>query len=558
MEDDNPSFAGAEPLNAENARVITPAFGLGRWAPFQYERDQHTTMIRPFWGRILLWLLVLACVGWVAVSGGLYGFVKYKRGFTEVRYVHMLLLPWKLQDYRRAKGEFAIKQGLASAEAHEWRQALGLLRSGLKAVPDNQEARLMVARIYLMAGRPDMTRDTLIEGLKYHGAQLDYLRDVVGFFFGLEADTTIIELMSELRQRLDPATPAGRMAATALAYAYFNRGLYKEAVAVLDSARLRDTLEGHFVTARIAWMKGRHEEALYQLNALTTQAPDNNEFYGTLIAYLREDRRWGEMRRASLLRQFAMPNRPEAYVDFIEACGQQGDEAGRGEAEAAFLTRFNHDAGALLKLGELASHEGRVDVAGRVAARCRELKSDEAESALLWLGAYLEQRDYEGMLDRCAELAPQTAKWPDPHRMILGGLRAAAFYGLHEETEAEPLADRLVGTKLLPAQTLTALAIQLQAVGQGEKARQLLSHAVELDPLNQPALVLFLRGLSAEGRLEEALPLIERLLGMRNPPKDLLADVATALDSDRYLFLADRAKVRTMIQEFLSTRNLRG
>jgi len=45
---------------------------------------------------------------------------------------------------------------------------------------------------------------------------------------------------------------------------------------------------------------------------------------------------------------------------------------------------------------------------------------------------------------------------------------------------------------------------------------------------------------------------------MRNPPKDLLADVATALDSDRYLFLADRAKVRTMIQEFLSTRNLRG
>ena len=117
---DLPSPPDASKVSAE-AREVSPGLGLGRWAPFQYERSADATAVRLFWGRIMVWLLVLGGIGWVSLASGAYAFVKYRRGFSEVSYGHMLLLPWKLEDYRRAKGEFLIRQGLELAERQEWR-----------------------------------------------------------------------------------------------------------------------------------------------------------------------------------------------------------------------------------------------------------------------------------------------------------------------------------------------------------------------------------------------------------------------------------------------------
>ncbi len=535
-------------------RAIRPAFGLGRFAPFNREEYDHYTGIRPFWGRIVVWLLVLAVLAWVGVASGLYAFVKYRRGFTDVQYSHMLLLPWKLDDYRRSKGVFLIEEGMAKGEAQEWRAAFGLLRTGLLAVPEHREARLLVARIYLMAGRPDVTRTTLLDGLTHHGDQLDYVREVLGYFFGLQADETVIALTRELRTRLDPEAPVGRMTTTALAYAYFNRGRYAEAEETLREARLLGTPEGRFVSARIAWAKGRHEEALVQLRELTAAVPQDQEIYRTLIYYLGEKGRWAEARRAAWMRQLALPERPEAYRDYIVASGELGDEAGRVEAESAYLERFADDEAALLRLGEQASRAGRVALAERVAARCRELGRNESEAALLVLGAEIERGAYAQAIMRGETLAVAAAAWPERQRLIFDGLRAVAFYGLKREAEAEPLARRLWESRLLPPPTLTAMAVQLERVGQPERARRVLRHAVEMDPLNQPALVRLVEGALKDGQLDEAPVWIGRLLEMRQPPVALLEELAKTLDSDRYLFRADRDEALTKVKAFLVER----
>jgi len=551
---DTPSAAGGDAAKIEGERIVTPAFGLGRWAPFQYERDRHNTMVRPFFGRIILWLLVLACVGWVAVSGGLYVFVKYKRGFTEVRYAHLLLLPWKLQEYRRVKGEFWIKKGMASAGAHEWRAALDFLNLGLTAVPADQEARLMVARIYLMAGRSDLTRATLIDGLKYHGDQLGYLRDVTGFLFGLEADTTIIELMSDLRQRLNPSTPAGRMAVTALAYACFNRGRYREAVQALSSGGFLDTLEGHFVTAQIDWEKGRREGALLQLRELTMRAPDNNEFYRAAIALLRGDRQWGKMRRASLSRQLALPGNAEAYLDYIEACGEESDESARTEAEKVFLARFADDTQALVLLAERVAGEGRLETVNQVVARCRALGRDEFASVFLLMEAQLERRSFDDVIETWRQSGARLSQEIEPYRLMMDGLRAAALYGKGQDVEAEQLAGRLCSSWLLPVPTMLLLVEQWDRVGKPEAAERLLRHAMEIEPLNRPAVLLGLRLAFKHGKIDEVPPLVERLVAMRKPPLDMLGTVARTLSSDLYLYLPGRAKALAAIKNYDDTR----
>jgi len=537
-------------VSPDAVEIVTP-FNMGRFAPYQLEKTQYATAIRLFWGRLTLWLVLLVCVAWATAASGLFVFIKYRRGFSEVQYSHMLLLPWKLDAYRHAKGEFLIKQGLAQAEKQDWREAFDLLRPGLLAVPNHLQARLMVARIYLMAGRSDITRTTLLDGLPIHGDQIDYLREVLGYFFGLQADSTVISVAQELQKHLDPQIPAWRMASTALAYAYFNRGHYAEALDMLAKSRLLGTPEGRFVTARIAWEKGNNTEALGQLRELTIQVPADFEIYRTFVYYLSEDKRWAEVRRASWLRQLALPEQPAAYVDFIKACGEEGDAARRQEAEAAFYERFQGNTQALLMLSEAAAQIGRLEVTQRVATRCRELKRDEIDAVLLVLRAQLETKDYKAVIEQCIDLGAVVLKWPERQRLVLGGLRAVALYGQNQEAEAEPLVRRLWETRVLPAQVLAALALQVERVGHGREARRMLRQAIAVDPLNQPALVALLRSSLKDDELQDAPALIEKLLIMRNPPAELLAELSQGLGSDRYMFLPERVGIQVAIGEYL-------
>jgi tetratricopeptide (TPR) repeat protein len=547
MNNAEPSLAPDTTKVSLDQRVIVPAFGLGRWAPFNWERLPHSTGIRLFWGRLAVWLVVLVCIGWLALATALYGFVKYRRGFTEVRYTHMLLLPWKLDDYRRDKGGFIIKEGLALAQKQEWRPAFDLLRTGLAAVPDHRDARLMVARIYLMAGRPDMVRTLLLEGLAHHADQLDYLREVLGYFISIQADDAVIAVTTDLRTRLPTGSEAGRLVSTALAFSYFHTDRAMEAETVLREAGLLGTAKGQLLFARIEWERGRQAAALEKLRTLQAQVPQDSEIYRTLIDYLRSDKRWSEVRRVSLLQQFAMPGRPDAYLDFIVACAEEGDEAARAKAEDVVLEKFADDVPALLKLGETAARTGRIEVVGRVVARCRALGRGQADAEMLRLLAHLERREYDAVLSAAAGLSAEAAKWPERQRLVMGGLKAAALYGRGEELEAEPWVRRLCETRLLPADLLTALAEQLEKAGQGKPASRVLRHAVGLDPLHQPALVMLLRVALNTGELGDHVGLIERLLTMRKPPEDLLAAIERALGSDRYLLLPGRMQVQERI-----------
>lgn len=529
-------------------RVVVPAFGLGRFAPFNWERLPHSTGIRVFWGRMAGWLVVLACVGWLLLATAFYGFVKYRRGFTDVSFQHMLLLPWKLNDYRRAKGEFLIKEGLGLAEKQEWRPAFDVLRTGLAAVPDHLEARVLVARIYLMAGRPDMVRTLLIEGLAYHANQLDYLREVLSYFISIQADETVIAVTTDLRTRLAADSEAGRLVSTALAFSYFYTDRSVEAEEVLRETRLLGAAKGQLLLARIEWERGRRDEARMKLRELNAQVPQDNEIYRTLLDYLREEMRWAEVRRVSLLQQFAMPERAEPYIDFIVACADEGDRVALEKAEKVFFEKFSEDVPALLKLGEEMGRRGWVQVVEKVVMRCRALRRERAEAEILLLLVHLSRGDYAEVLSEAARLSVEAAKWPERQRLVMGGLKAAALYGRGEELEAEPWVKRLCETRLLPATLFTALAEQLEKAGQGGAARRVLLHAVEVDPLHQPALVMLLRSALAAQELGDTVPLIERLLTMRKPPADLLAGLARGLGSDRYLLLPGRVKVQAEIR----------
>ncbi|MFH1500276.1 MAG: tetratricopeptide repeat protein [Verrucomicrobiota bacterium] len=529
---------------------VSTFLGLGGLSPYRIEKTEQATCVRVFWGRLAVWLVVLAGLGWLALAGGIYGFVKYRRGFTEVRYSQVLLLPVDLQQYRRAKGEFLIRQGLAQAEAQEWRAAFSSLRAGLVDVPEHQEARLLVARIFLMAGRPDAASEVLLKGLEQPGAELDYLRTVLGYFFNQQADATVIAFVSGMRGELQPGTPLHRMANTALAYAYFNRGRHVEALATLRETGLTGTPEGHFVAARVAWDRGDRDDAIRQVELLSQRVPTDQEIHRTLIHYLGEEGRWADVRRISLLRQIALPDQPEAYLDQIEACVRSGDEAARVRAEEEFLAVFAEDVPALVRLAERAAARGDADLVARVAARCRALGELPADVAFHWVTALLTKGAHAEADALAVRLAEEGgAGRAERERIILDGLRAVALYGARQPVAAEPLLRPLRETNRVPVPVLLMLAGHLERVGQPVEAERILAHGVELDPLNQPVLVAYLHRLLELGRVEEAAPLITRLLDMRNPPEELLADYSAEVASDRYLFWPPHVELRRQIED---------
>jgi tetratricopeptide (TPR) repeat protein len=558
--DPEPSQSAAERVKLDAAHVyeIETPFGLGPFAPYQYERMVHQTRVRVFWPRVAMWAAGLFFGLWLGGASALYFFVKYQRDFTEVRFSHMALLPWKLEEYRRAKGEFHLAQGLEAAEEQRWRDAFFLLRSGLPYVPEHEEARMLVARVYLMAGRPDHAGQVLVAGLDHHPNHTEYLRKVLAFLFGQQADEAVLGLADGLEARVgEGVEPAfARMVATARAYAHFNRNRYTAAEAAFARAGLGGTPEARFVAARITWERGRRDEGLRQLRSLQAQVPDDPEINRTVRYYLNEAGRRSELRRVGLALQLARPERADGYLDFIAGAAAEGDAEAVAEAEADYLRRFADEGRALLSLAELASAAGRVASVERVVARLRELGAAETPVATVLLAEALLEA---GEVERLAVFPVGEESWNESVKLSLEGLRAVALLRLGREVEAEPLLWRVTESRRLAATTAVLLAGRWQKVGQTAAARRLLARAVEIDPLHQPALVALLRDAVASGELDDKLELATRLAGMRKPPEDLLVTLKSAYDSDRFLYVPERAvPVRVIGERLAELRAARG
>lgn len=509
--------------------------------PRPWSKSGKGGRIRIRWRLLGLYLASGAFLLWAIFSTSLYFFIKNRSGFTEVRYAHVAGLPFTLGAYRDAKGEFWVREGLKNAQDGEWRRAFDQLRMGLPYAPENEEARLTLARIYLMAGRPDLAGPVLVEGLDQHSNQADYLRSVISFLFGQQADAAVVEMADKLlaESKLDPQTR--RMVAVARMYAHFNRDQFDKAEASMVSEKLEQSVEAAFIRARIAWETGTRQTALVMLRELHARAPKDAEIYRTLIVYLREQGRIDEARRVALSRQWDQPDSPEAYVDFIALCGMDGSIERQGEAEAEFLGKFAHNPPALLQLASWAAKEGRPALAWQVEDLCRNEKDHAAPAALLGLEAELRAANYADALARIEKFQSTTARsWNESQRSALLALEGVARQGAGQASEAQSSFNQLVTAPRVAPATLVSAGGMVAKLGADAEAAKLLQRALDLDPLNQPALVELLRLELKNHALDRALSLVKRLPDMRKPPNELMSSIIKNLESDRYLFLADR------------------
>jgi Flp pilus assembly protein TadD len=523
-----------------------PFLGLGRLAPFDRIHDPHGTHLRIYWNRCLLWGVALFPVFWVLGATGVYLFIKYQRQYPTVHYEHIVLIPFKLDEYRRAKGEFMMEVGKDLFKKREYLDAHSFMRAGLAQVP---EARRLLGELYLAIRRPDLARPLLVEGLPYNVEQLDYLQWVFASLFRFQEDDAIVRIAADFLAAVPDASPNARhVVLMAQATAHVFRARYQEAEAVLSRYGTFQTQDGQLLYARIASERGQPEVALGVLRRLYTLYPDNSEAYAQLFASLLRLGRPNEARRIALLRQFDLPDAHRAYLDELRCLDEMRDEPDFSLAYAAYLKRFASSKQALDELATLAANLGRFSIAENLYENRATLPITPTTAAIACIEANLVAGRYGASIAAWQRVVQDDKTLPPGHAHGVDAMRAVALFAQGDYLAAQGTFTEFVSQTELRPELLILTARRLAGVGARELARQALKRALFFDPMNNAAYRELITLDTAALVADDFANTLGRLLALRQPPLDLLQALHRDLESDRYLFLPKRMAALEMLQ----------
>jgi hypothetical protein len=530
---------------------ITTWLDLGRFAPFQFERDARRTRIRLFWRRIIVWALALALVGWIALGSAAFWFVRYHRGYTTVRFSHVLLYPWLKEDYRHAKYRFLMTRGKIAYSKGKYLDAFYDMRLGLSVFPDDTDARRKVAALYAGVKRFDLAELMWLDGLNYHSGNRRYVTEVCAYLFSLQRDDQVIAETRRLLAHASDDVNLRHVLIMAQATAHFYRGRYSAAEAVLREYQKSRTRDDSVLRTRIAVARGQNERAVAMFAELARRLPRDDEIYKLRVALLQQLGRDADIRSLCILRQLEQPGHPQAFLDALTTLDPVHDAARWTSAVDEIFTRFPDHPDSMKELAAFAAARGRPELARRVYLHCRAHKLPWSHAASSWLAAQLTLRDYPGVLLAAQTIYDENPEWEREHGIELNALRAVASFALGDTAVAELQLQSYL-TQVEPGtHDLPALAERFVAVSAEGLARTVLAHALDADEFNQAALTRWVELSATQLITAEALERTGRLLTMRQPSLTALSALRASLQSDTYAMLPGRAELLTQLDKGL-------
>ena len=523
-----------------------PIKGIRRFAPFSIRSRSQSWQVQIHWKWLFIWSIFLSISIWIGGSSSAYFFVKYNRGFTDVKFTDMLLLPARWNAYQTARGDFLVKVAQQDLKEQKFSAAFNGLRMGLIKSPTNKEGRLLLAHFYKIWRRPDLTRQTLLDGFAYHKNDNDYLKTLFSFLLQQQDDQQVITFYKSLLADDHSINPRNQLVALAAASSCYFRGNYDEAESILRLYQLDGSRDGRLLIARITWDRGAKDQAIDHLRELAVELPNDEEVYTQIVSYLRETGRDNEARRESFVRALANPRNARARIDQLYALQKEGHTVAVNENAEEIFRDFSSDPNALLALADFAANSGNPSLALRIYDHAKANKLPWEGPALMSVEANIVAKKYQAALSMTRQLQKNNPEWNKLFYSVFNGLQAIAHYGLGDAEAAQLFLNNFLGQNNVRAEHLIAVSRRLLIVGAKTQARQVLEQAVQSDPLNQAALTSLVE---LDVELNNTTPLagnVRKLLTMRKPSQDVLRTVYRKLGSDLFLFSPDRT---TLLQD---------
>jgi hypothetical protein len=484
-----------------------------------------------FWKRIclVLALLVLAC--WFAVAAAAWASVKYRRGFSQARYLD-LAVPWRWGRYRAAIGAHYLALGRLELEGGHPGAALGYFNASVAMVPASLESRRLAALAQYRLDFKTAALALLRPGVASAAEAGDeaYLRAFFDVAFDLQADDEAFSV----GRRLLPAQPDGfrihQFIALQVATALYNRGHYLEADRILADWRLTDFPEGEVLLARCYAERGMREEAVRRLEGDLIRFTQRDGIYAALERLAREQGLPQAVRRYALLRGIAEPARPQARIDLLYADHALDRRADLRRETDSYCADFKSDTTALMLLSQFAADSGEPDVAEQARDLSLAAGISTAPFDLGVAQASIVARDYRRARRAITRAKAESQSAGRAFEAALAGTKAVALFGAGDSGAGLAFSDFLAvsGALRLPAGLF--LVQQLRQAGFVEQSRQLLERVCAENPDAEPALAELIRSDAGAGNRAGLVANLPRLLKMRKPPADALEASLPLLD----------------------------
>lgn len=505
--------------------------------------------VRVLWWRIAAVLALLGATTGLGLATAAWCFVRFTRGVTTVGFFD-IALPFRWDDYRRKRGDFEIEKARTVLADGQVGEAYQLLRLGVAKSPLNREGRMALAQMYRLVGQPEAGLKVLEDGFAAAGDDVAYLSAYLQALLLAERDEQVRKLAAGRLAGLPPDAPAARVFASAAAAACYFRDDFDEAEKLIVQYGLSGSTDGHVLRARMDWERGRREFALQQLRAALAARADE-EIYSTLAGFLREAGRSDEARQTALARTIAFPASSAARIELVSLYSESGD-AGRVASEIDGMLRdFPRESRAIGRLAEFAVAKGDVALAQRLQAPAAAAGLSPEFIALLPVRARLAAGDHADAAKELEGLLDAKPPWLGRAAGSIAALRATAQFGIGQTELGDLYLGQFLNQGGLRAEDSLALGRRLQAIGASAAVRRVLQrfeHATDLGRASLVSLVtLDLEADNIDGLARDA----EQLLGARKPPPELLRRACERLGSDRWLFSAERARVRPLLRAAL-------
>ncbi|MCS6242969.1 MAG: hypothetical protein H2172_03800 [Opitutus sp.] len=539
-------------LKLSSSPSSSKAQGMRRFTPFSFRRHDRGWQIQIYWKRFALFTVIVGLLGWIGTASAAYFFVKYNRGFTDVRFTDMLLLPARWHAYEVSRGDFLIAKAQADLKKQNYREAYDGLRLGLIKSPANKEGRLLLAQIYALRKRPDLSRTTLLEGFTYHKEDSEYLKTLFAFLLQQQEDKQVLTFYHELLGNNEALTPRNQLVALAAASSCYFRGNFDEAETILRRYQVDSSRDGRLLLARINWDRGAKDLALDQVKKLATERPDDGEIYALTITYLRDLGRDNEARRESFVRTLANPRNARARIDLLYAYQKEGDTASLRTNVEEIYRDFSNEPSALLALADFAANTGDILLARRIYDHTRSNNLNWDGAALMTVEACIVSKQYQSALELVRDLLKENPEWGKRFYAVFNGLQSIAHYGLGDAEAGQLFLNNFLKQDNVRADNLIAVSKRLLSVGAKAQARKVLEQAVQADALNQAALTNLVQ---LDLELNNTAPLatnVRKLLTMRKPSQTVLRAAFAELGSDLFLFSPERTSLLQDLRAALS------
>ena len=513
------------------------------------------------WARIFGALVGGAFLVWLGLAGALYAHFKYNRDFDEASYTKMLfLLPTipfgGLEKHRVKMGDYHIEKGLDEIRQGNFRDALRLLRHGVGRSPANLEGRAVLAELYEVAlKRTAIAADQLIQGIKRGGIDdLDYLKQTLRVLLRNQMDDEIQEIADTYLPEVAELTDRNRTIAFGAANANFLRGNYDRADDYLIDYNLVESLEGLLLSSRISWDRGNQYAAISKLERSLNKFPNSETLLMQLSRFHREMDNLDDARRYAILRNLSDPLSPAPRLELLYIYNKTGNLEREKLETQRMLQQFREDEAALQALANFAANTGNIDLARRTYEEALENEFAVDAFALLLVEAHLVSEDHDGALEFAEELLKERPEWLAKRWAIFASLRSVASFGINRGDLGEIYLQDFIDEAGDQPQTFLAVARRFNNIERFQQARRVLIEALQKAPNNQKVLTELIKAELRLGFTENLDRLLSRLLQMRRPQPELLAEAYDKLGSDRFIFTPGRESLLLQIGALVRER----